>query len=88
MPTGLIVADFFVPASVPSAGLCLKETVVNTKGKKEKGGPKRGQNCYVTPIFSEVPNAKNGDENQKRIVSTPRAGGRIKGGPQVGKVAT
>ena len=27
--------------------------------------PKRGQNCYVTPASSEVPNAKRGEQNQK-----------------------
>ena len=25
-------------------------------------GPKRGQNCYVTPTFSGIPNAKRGDK--------------------------
>ena len=39
MPTGLIVADFFVPASVPSAELCLEDIVANTKGKRKKGRP-------------------------------------------------
>ena len=64
MPTGLIVADFFMPASVPSACLCLEDTVANTKGKGKKGGgAKRGHNCYVTPTFSGVPNAKGGEEN-------------------------
>ena len=24
--------------------------------------PKRGQNCYVTPAFSGIPNAKRGDK--------------------------
>ena len=28
-------------------------------------GPKRGRNCYVTPAFSGVPNAKRGEQNQK-----------------------
>jgi hypothetical protein len=39
VPTGLIVADFFVPASVPSAELCLEDIVANTKGKRKKGRP-------------------------------------------------
>ena len=39
MPTGLIVADFLVPASVPSAELCLEDIVANTKGKRKKGRP-------------------------------------------------
>ena len=38
VPTKLIVADFFVHASVPSAELCLEDTVTNTKGKRKKGG--------------------------------------------------
>ena len=57
MPTGLIVANFFVPASVPSAELCLEDTVANIKGKEKKGRPKRGQTCYVTPAASGFPNA-------------------------------
>ena len=65
-----------------------EDTVANTKGKKKKGGAKRGQNCYATPTFSGVPNAKRGEQNQKRIASPPGAGGRIRGGSQVGKVAT
>ena len=28
-------------------------------------GPKRKRNCYVTPAFSSIPNAKRGDKNQK-----------------------
>ena len=28
-------------------------------------GPKRGQKCYVTPVFSGVPNAKRGEQHQK-----------------------
>ena len=38
VPTGLIVADFSVHASVPSAELCLEDTVANTKGKRKEGG--------------------------------------------------
>ena len=45
------------------------------EGQKGKGGAKRGQNCYVTPTFSGVTNAKHGEQIQKRIVSPPRAGG-------------
>ena len=37
MPTELIVADFFVPASVPSAEFCVEDITANTEGKK-KGG--------------------------------------------------
>ena len=47
------------------------------EGQKEKGGPKRGQSCYVIPTFSGVPSAKRGEKNQRTIVSPPRAGGRI-----------
>ena len=57
MPTELIVADFFVYASVPFAGHCLKDTVAHTKGKKKMPSPghRRGQKCYITPAFSGVP---------------------------------
>ena len=57
MPTELIVADFFVYASVPFAEHCLKDTIVYTKGKKKmpSRGPRRGRKCYVTPAFSGVP---------------------------------
>ena len=54
VPTGLVVADFSVRASVQSARLCLEDTVANTKGKRRKRG----------------------------------GGDKIRGGPQVGKVAT
>ena len=37
-------------------------------------GPKRGQKCYVTPTFSEVPNAKRGE--------------KIRSGPHVGTSPT
>ena len=55
VPTGLIVADFSVHASVPSAGLCLDDTVANMKGKRIKGGgqnqqwPTSAQGGKVTP---------------------------------------
>ena len=42
----------------------MEDTVANTKGKRKKGGAKKGQNCYVTPAFSGVPNAKSGEQNQ------------------------
>ena len=38
VPGGLTMADFFVHASVPSAALCLEDTVANTKDKGKKGG--------------------------------------------------
>ena len=88
MPTGLIAADFFMPASAPSAGLCLEDTVATRRAKGKRGGPKEGR-IAVSPLHSRnVPNAKRGEQNQKWIVSPPRAGGRIRGGPQVGKVGT
>ena len=57
MPTELIVAAFFVYASVPFAEHCLKDTVAYTKGKKKMPppGPRRGRKCYVTPAFWGVP---------------------------------
>ena len=63
MPTGL-VADFFVHASVPSAELCLEDTVANRKGKRKKGAQKRAE-LQPTPAFSGVPNAKCGEQIQK-----------------------
>ena len=66
MPTGLIVADFFVPASVPSAELCLEDTVANTKGKRKKEGPKEGR-IATSPLHS-------------RGSPTPSAGSKIKKG--------
>ena len=45
VPTELIVADFFVYASVPFAEHCLKDTVAYTKGKKNasSGAQKRAE---------------------------------------------
>ena len=40
VPTRLIVANFFVHASVTSAELCLEDTVANMKGKRKKGETK------------------------------------------------
>ena len=34
-------------------------------------GPKRGRNCYVTPAFSGVPNAKRGDLIRRSGYLTP-----------------
>ena len=117
MPTELIVADFFVYASVAFAEHCLKDTVAYTKGKN-KGGqnqkwlqsggqnqkwPTRGQGGYITPAAWGVPTAsERGAESEvahkwARWLHNPcrlggphrfRAGGRIRSGPQVGKVAT
>ena len=67
MPIGLIVADFFVPASVPFAELCLEDTVANTKGKRKKGGPDKGQKCYVTPAFWGVPTASARSKVKKKL---------------------
>ena len=47
VPMGLIVADFFVYASVT----CLEDMVANTKRKKKKGGPKEGGNA-TSPLHS------------------------------------
>ena len=68
MPTGLIVADFFVHASVPSAELCLEDTVANTKGKRKKGGLKQG-GIAMPPLHS-------------RGSPTPSVGSKIKSDPQ------
>ena len=38
-------------------------------------GPKREQNCYATPTFSRVPNAKQGEQNQKWLPSPCLLGG-------------
>ena len=46
----LIVADFSVHASVPSAQLSLEDTVVNTKGKRKKGGDKIRNGPQVVPV--------------------------------------
>ena len=53
-------------------GHCCKQ-----EGQKEKRGPKRGRNCYVTPAFSGVPNAKRGEQNQKW---SPTKGNKIRSG--------
>ena len=45
-------------------------------------GPKRGRNCYVTPAFSGIPNAKLGDKNQKWLPHLC-----IRGGPKEGGIA-
>ena len=37
---------------------------------------KRGRKCYVTPAFSGVPNAKRGEQHQKRC---PTKGNKIRG---------
>ena len=57
VPTELIVADFFVYASVPFGEQCLKDIVAYTKGKKKmpSSGPGRVRKCYVTPAFPGAP---------------------------------
>ena len=63
VPTGPIVADFSVHASVPSAELCLEDTVADTKGKRKRGGgqnqkwPTSGQGGYINPATWGVPTA-------------------------------
>ena len=46
------MADFYAHASVPSAELCLQDTVANTKGKKKKrrGGGKFRNGPPVDPV--------------------------------------
>ena len=108
-PTGLIVAYFSVHALVPSAEVCVDDTVANTKGKRIKGGGQNqswatsGQRGYITPAAWGVPTAlERGAEsevahkwatwlhNPCRLGGPHRlkAWGRIRGGPQVAKVAT
>ena len=88
VPMGLIVADFSVHALVPSAELCLKDTVANTKGKRKKGGnpgaSKRGAGSEVAHKWA------GWLHNPCRLGGPHRfkAGGRIRSGPQVGWLAT
>ena len=57
VPTELIVAEYFVYASVPFAKHCLKDTIAYRKGKKKmpSPGPRSGRKCYANPAFSGVP---------------------------------
>ena len=116
VPTGLIVADFFVPASVPSAKLCLEDTAANTKGKRKKVGPKKGR-LAMSALHSRGSPTPSAESKIKKGLRVPlercaesevahkwarwlhnpcrlggphqfRARGRIRCGPQVGKVAT
>ena len=66
MPKGLIVANFFVPASVHSSQLCLEDTVANTKGKRKRRAQKRAK-LLGHPLHS-------------RGSPTPSAGSKIKKG--------
>ena len=103
MPKGLIVADFFVPALVPSTELCLEDIVANRKGKRKRGGPKEGARWLHNPCRLGGPHRFRAGEDSEvahkwaRWLHNPchlggphrfGAGGRIRGGPQVGKVAT
>ena len=100
MPMGLIVADFSVHASLPSAKLCLEDTVANTKGKRKKGGGTKLEMAQRWPTSqsgggggaeSEVAHKWAGWLHNPCRLGTPhrfRVGGRIRGGPQVGRVAT
>ena len=40
----------------------------------------RGRNCYVTPAFSGIPNAKHGEQNQKWLPHPCLLGGPKEGG--------
>ena len=81
VPTQLIVAGFFVYASLPFAEHCLKDTVAYMKGKKKmpSRGPRRGRKCYVTLPFSGVPKNKGG-QNQKWLPCPYLLEGRKEGG--------
>ena len=94
---GLVVADFFVHASVPSAELCWWRTLLETLRAIETnatpavwGVSKEEQNIFATMVFSRgVLNGKKKlFQNQVSMVGTIIAGGKIRSGPQVGKVAT
>ena len=55
-------------------------------------GPKRGRNCYVTPAFSGIPNAKRGEKIRSGYLTLAFSGAQkraevlhnlcILGGPQ------
>ena len=55
-----------------------------TKGTKSEvatspllsAGPKRGWNCYATPAFSRVPNAKRGDKIGTSCLTRAFSGGQ------------
>ena len=98
VPTGLVVADFFVHASVPSAELCWWRTLL-----QNQRWPTCGQSGYVTPAVSGIPTAaERGAKSEvahlwAQWLGHPchlgdphrfRAGGKIRSGPLVGKVAT
>ena len=85
MPTELIVADFFVYASVPFAEHCLKDIVAYTKGKnKGEVASERGAESHVAHKWARWLHNPYHLRGPHRF----RAGGRIRSGPQVGKVAT
>ena len=91
---GLVVADFFVHASVSSTELCLEDTVANAKGISKKGGtksevatsplpsrgPTSGRKCCVTLAFSGVPNAKRGVKIRSGCLTPAFSGGPKKVG--------
>ena len=85
MPTELIVADFFVYAPVPFAEHCLKDTVAYTKGKNKRGqNSERGAESEVAHKWANwLPHPCRIGEPHRC-----RAGGKIRSGQQVGKLAT
>ena len=85
VPTELIVADFFVYAPVPFAEHCLKDTVAYTKGKNKRGqNSERGAESEVAHKWANwLPHPCRIGEPDRC-----RAGGMIRSGPQVGKLAT
>ena len=80
MPTELIVANFFVRASLPSAELCLVDTVANTKGKRKRGG-RESEVAHKWAGWLHNPCRLGGPQRFK-------AGDKISSGPQMGRVAT
>ena len=78
VPTGLIVADFSVHASVPCFAW---RTPLQTQRTKEKKGGTKTKVAHKWARWLQNPCHLGGPHRF-------RAGGRIRGGPQVNKVAT
>ena len=79
-PTKIIVADFFVRASLPFVELCLEDTAANTKGKRKQGE----RDSEVAHKWAQCLH------NSYRLGGPQRfkVGDEIRKGPQTGRVAT
>ena len=83
VPTGLIVADFFVHTSVHATKLCRRTPVgtnTNTKGKRKKG-KRESEVAHKWAGWLHNPCRPGGPQ-------CFRAGYKIRSGPQVGRVVT